>query len=169
MNPIELIAQPLTRQAFEPFGDVIEVSDTRRHYTINSGATERYDALAVADAQGEGSRVVISIFRSLHAAVLPIPILSLERHPLGSQAFVPMAGTPFLVVVAPPGDQVDAREVRAFYSNGHQGVNYRRGAWHHSLLALQAGQDFLVVDRAGPDKNCDAVVLAESVTLIGCP
>lgn len=169
MNRVELIAQPLTRQAFEPFGDVIEVDENRCHYTINGGATERYNALAVTEANGENSRIAISIFRSLLATQLPVRVIALERHPLGSQAFIPLTASPFLVVVAPSGDHITSHEVRAFFCTGHQGVNYRPGVWHHSLLALNSGQDFLVVDRIGSNGNCDELTLTEEQILIVSP
>ena len=82
----------------------------------------------------------------------------MERHPLGSQAFVPMNGGDFLAVVAPPGD-FNETEVRAFWARGGQGVNYRPGTWHAPLLPLAADSDYLVVDRAGPGVNCDEVLL----------
>jgi ureidoglycolate lyase len=44
--------------------------------------------------------------------------------------------------------------VRAFITNGRQGINYQRGTWHHPLIALGAQSEFLIVDRAG-QANCD--------------
>ncbi|VVG74326.1 ureidoglycolate hydrolase [Pandoraea apista] len=78
----------------------------------------------------------------------------LERHPLGSQAFIPLKTTPYLVVVAPAGE-LDVSQMRAFVSEGWQGVNYARGVWHHPLLALHEVSDFVVVDRGGEGHNCD--------------
>lgn len=80
-----------------------------------------------------------------------------ERHPLGSQAFIPMQDTPWLVVVADAGENPLPGSLRAFRASGRQGVNYRRGVWHHPILVLKPDQDFLVVDRAGPGENCDEV------------
>jgi ureidoglycolate lyase len=81
----------------------------------------------------------------------------MERHPLGSQAFVPLSGKPYLVVVAPAGDPPDVAALRVFLARGDQGVNYAPGVWHHPLLALDAVCDFLVVDRSGTTPNCDEV------------
>jgi ureidoglycolate lyase len=108
---------------------------------------------------GQG-RAGISLFRS---TPLPSPILRvMERHPFGSQAFMPLSGRPYLVVVAPPGD-FDPGAVEAFLATPDQGVNYAPGVWHHFLLALEAESDFLVIDRLAPDENCDEVELAEPI------
>ncbi|MGQ3031927.1 MAG: ureidoglycolate lyase, partial [Ferrovibrionaceae bacterium] len=98
---IELTPRPLTAQAFRPFGDVIAV-DGRDHIEINEGMARRYHDLATVDVEAEGGRPLISIFRA-RPWFRPIRLRVMERHPLGSQAFVPMHGHPFLVVVAPPG------------------------------------------------------------------
>lgn len=82
-----------------------------------------------------------------------------ERHPLGSQAFVPLSGRPYLVAVAPAG-AFDPTAVQVFRARPDQGVNYARGVWHHFCLALGAESDFLVIDRAGPGDNLDEVNLA---------
>ena len=77
---------------------------------------------------------------------------------------MPLAPFRFVVVVAAPGDAVEAADLQAFVTNGHQGINYRRGAWHMQLIALESGQEFLIVDRAG-DGNCEERVLDRSITL----
>ena len=157
MTTRPLRPEPLTRDAFAPFGEVIEASDAVRHFTINGGNTERYHDLAHIDP-GEGGRVIVSIFRGQPRS-LPFRVGMMERHPLGSQAFVPMSGRPYLVVVAPAGPAPDARDLRCFVARGDQGVNYATGVWHHPLLALGAVCDFLVVDRSGSAPNCDEVQL----------
>ncbi|HYE45270.1 MAG TPA: ureidoglycolate lyase [Caulobacter sp.] len=149
--------KPLTPEAFAPYGEVISVRNDAEHYQINYGATTRYHALAHATAQ-DGA-VILSIFRSTPLAE---PILKIfERHPLGSQAFVPLGGRPYLVAVAPAGD-FDPARIEVFLARGDQGVNYAAGAWHHYSLALEAVSDFLVVDREGPGSNLDEVELAEA-------
>lgn len=150
-----LAPEPLTADAFAPFGDVIEATDAAEAVPINYGWTTRFNALADV-AVGDG-RAIISIFRS---KPLTPPVLKVfERHPLGSQAFMPLSGRPFLVAVAPPGD-FDPARVRLFRAAATQGVNYARGTWHHFLLALEAESDFLVVDREGPGDNLDELELA---------
>lgn len=154
-----LQAQPLTPQAFAPFGEVI-FADPAKAMDINYGNTVRFDAVAEASV-GTG-KAVISLFRS--TPLQPLELKIMERHPLGSQAFVPLNGRPYLVVVAPPGD-LDPGSIQAFLAQGDQGVNYAPGVWHHFLLALDEVSDFLVVDRAGPEDNCDEVELAEDFTV----
>jgi ureidoglycolate lyase len=152
-----LAVEPLTREAFAPFGEVIEASDAVRHYTINGGNTERYHDLAHIDPGQEG-RAIVSIFRGQPRA-LPFRVEMMERHPKASQAFIPLSGRPSLVVVAPAGAAPAAKDLRLFLARADQGVNYAAGVWHHPLLALEAVCDFLVVDRAGPGPNCDEVRL----------
>jgi ureidoglycolate lyase len=153
----EITPEPLRADAFAPFGDVIEASDQAEVLPINYGWTTRFNALTDV-VVGDG-RAILSIFRS---RPLTPPVLKVfERHPLGSQAFMPLQGRPFLVAVAPPGP-FDAARVRVFRAGPTQGVNYARGTWHHFLLALEAESDFLVVDREGPGENLDEIELAEA-------
>ncbi len=155
---------PLTRERFLPFGDVIEASGVQRE-AMNAGRFERYDDLCDVDVGTDG-RVAVSVARCRSATALPYRFDVIERHPLGSQAFVPLARKRFVVVVAPPEESVEAADLQAFVTNGRQGVNYRRGTWHMPLIAFEAGQEFLVIDRAGDLPNCDEHVLDESVLLL---
>ncbi|EEG07988.1 ureidoglycolate lyase [Pseudogulbenkiania ferrooxidans] len=157
MKTLALTVEPLSREAFAPFGDVIEASEAVRHFPINGGNTERYHDLASVEPGPEG-RAIVSIFRGQPRA-LPFRVEMMERHPLGSQAFIPLSGRPYLVVVAPAGAPPAAEHLRVFLARADQGVNYRTGVWHHPLLALDAVCDFLVVDRSGPGHNCDEVQL----------
>jgi len=154
---------PLTQEAFAPFGDVIETAG-RDHYLINNGSTQRFHRLADVDTGPYDGKAIISIFRA-QALELPLRIRMLERHPLGSQAFVPLKGKPFLVVVAPAGDTPSPHAIRAFIANGEQGINYHRGVWHHPVLALSDIDDFLIVDRSGIANNCDEYYFADTVEL----
>ena len=145
----EIHIEPLTTEAFALFGQVIE-ADHARSFLINEGRTRRYDALATPDA-GENGTVVLSIFRGTPWP-RPIRIRMLERHPLGSQAFVPMTRHPWLAVVA---ERPEPAACRAFLVRGDQGLQYAANTWHHPLLALQPVHDFLVIDRAGPGENLE--------------
>ena len=161
-----LRAVPITAERFAPFGDVIAAFADRKE-TMNAARFERFDELAAVDvAAGEGAHAAISIARSRAATALPYTFDMVERHPLGSQAFVPLAPFRFVVVVARPGESVGPSDLRAFVTNGHQGINYRRGVWHMPLIALESGQDFLIVDRAGgAGNNCEERVLERPITL----
>lgn len=145
--------EPLTREAFAPFGDVIEADGTQ-HFPINRGTVERFHDLAAVDV-GDDGRPLISIVECRQASRFPVPVPLVERHPLGSQAFIPMGEALMCVVVAAPGESVAPGDLRAFLSNGRQGVNYHPGTWHMPLVAFATGQRFLVVDRGGSGENCD--------------
>ncbi len=158
----ELLIEPLTRDAFAPFGDVIELEGARQ-IPINLGTTMRYHDLAHIDVAEGGGRPLVNVFRGEPRA-LPFEVTMLERHPLGSQAFVPLTDEPYLIVVAPKGELLPA-SMRAFVSRGWQGVNYAKGVWHHPLIALDRISDFIVIDRGGEGHNCDEQTLPESVWL----
>jgi len=148
-HPEPVRAEPLTREAFAPFGEVME-ADPERAFSINDGWTERHHALATADL--EGGPAILSIFRG---RARPLTAVLLERHPFGSQAFMPLGGAPWVTVTA---ERPDA-PLRAFLCRGDQGVQIAKGVWHHPLLTL-ATQDFLVVDRADPARNLEEARLS---------
>ena len=151
----------LTADAFRPFGEVIEPDNASAILLINNGTTTRFDDIAPVEV-GEG-RALISIFRG-KPFELPVAITMMERHPLGSQAFVPMEGRPFLVVVAPDENGRPGRPL-AFLAGGAQGVSYAPGVWHHPLIALEERSDFLVVDRGGPGENLEEFVFEEAYSV----
>ncbi|WP_176079209.1 ureidoglycolate lyase [Paraburkholderia tropica] len=157
-----LTIEPLTREAFAPFGDVIELEGAKQ-IPINLGTTIRYHDLAKVDVTDENGRTLVNLFRG-QPRVLPFEVRMLERHPLGSQAFVPLNDKPYLVVVALAGD-LDVTKIRAFVTSGWQGVNYAKGVWHHPLIALGEVSDFIVVDRGGDGLNLNELDLPESLWL----
>lgn len=152
-----LTIETLSHNAFAPFGQVIQANEAAQHFTINDGNTERYHDLARLDPGADG-KAIVSIFRG-QPRQLPFEVSMMERHPLASQAFVPLGAHPYLVVVAPAGPTPTIDQLRVFLCQPHQGVNYATGVWHHPLLALEAISDFLVIDRSGPGQNCDIVSL----------
>jgi ureidoglycolate lyase len=77
----------------------------------------------------------------------------MEKHPLGSQLFMPLQGQTYLVAVASSSDQATPADISVFVAQGYQGVNFYRGTWHHPLLVLSGQQDFLVIDRGGVGEN----------------
>lgn len=146
--------EPLTAAAFAPFGQVLTPRATPDRM-INAGRCERHHALATVERGG--GEAIISLFRS-QAVSLPHDCTLLERHPLGSQAFMPLGPDPWLSVVAP---DVDGRPgpLRAFLVPAHTGVNLAAGTWHGVLTPLDRAADFLVVDREGAGTNLEEVAI----------
>ncbi len=147
MNRLAL--RPLTADSFAPFGDVLEAAGDFR--LINDGLCRRYHDRARIDV--EGASPGLSIFQAQPRA-LPYRFDLVERHPLGSQAFIPMTDDPFLVLVAPdeagrPGEPL------AFLTNGTQGINLHRGTWHGVLAPLSGSGLFAVLDRCAPGPNLE--------------
>lgn len=137
--------QPLTVEAFAPFGEVLDATGDFR--LINAGLCKRHHDRARLDFGPQG-RAGISIFRAEPRA-LPYAFDLIERHPDGSQAFLPMSEHPFLVIVSPDPQA----EPRAFVTNGAQGINLHRGTWHGVLTPLHAPGLFAVIDRIGDTAN----------------
>jgi ureidoglycolate lyase len=142
----------LTRDAFAPFGQVIDIEGAE-HYPINGGMTERFHDLARVELGGADPLPLISIARGKPYA-LPLTLTMVERHPFGSQAFIPLTARPFLVIVAPDVHGKPGRP-RAFLTRSGQGVNYAMNIWHGTLTPLEVEADFLIVDRGGPGNNLE--------------
>lgn len=147
-----ILIEPLTAAGFAPFGQVIEL-DGAGHYPINNGMTERYHDLARVELEGPQARPLISIFRG-QPYTLPLALGLVERHPLGSQAFYPLSGNPWLVIVAEDNNGTPTG-LRAFQPAPGQGVNMAINTWHGVLTPLEAVSDFLVVDRGGEGNNLE--------------
>jgi ureidoglycolate lyase len=148
---------PLTKAEFAPFGEVIETDDVTPRL-INEGFAQRYDDLARIDVASEDGDVNISLFIGATRPA-PIVIKLMERHPLGSQLFIPLNDAPWLVVVC--ADPRVLSSYRAFAASGRQGVNYARNCWHHPLLVVADPSPFLVIDRKGEDPNLEEYRLDE--------
>ena len=145
-----ITAQPLTAEAFAPFGDVIELGQGEVRL-INEGRCERHHDLAALDfLDGIAG---ISLFKA-ELRPVPCPISMMERHPLGSQAFLPMQGSEYLVVVA-PDDGGKPGALNAFHAHSDQGVNYHRNIWHAVLTPISGSGLFAVVDRIGAGDNLE--------------
>ncbi|MCE6958947.1 ureidoglycolate lyase [Cereibacter sphaeroides] len=143
--------EPLTPAAFAPFGDVL-AAEGEPDRLINQGLCGRWHDRARLDFGSDG-RAGISIFRA-EARSLPYRLEMVERHPDGSQAFLPMTENPFLVIVAPDEGGRPGRP-RAFLTAPGQGVNLHRGTWHGVLTPLHTPGLFAVVDRIGPGMNLE--------------
>jgi len=152
-----LPVEALSRENFAAFGDVICAENAARRISVNAGTAVRHHDLARVDTTIDGGRTVLSLFRAQPRA-LPFEVRMLERHPLGSQAFIPLdPACRYLVVVASAGQA----SPRAFLASHSQGVNFHRGTWHHPLLLLDQANDFLVIDREGEGDNCEEWTLPE--------
>lgn len=143
--------EPLTAEAFAPFGDVLEAAGTPDKL-INQGLCGRFHDRARLDF-GPGGRAGLSIFEAVPRS-FPYALDMVERHPEGSQAFISMTGAPFLVVAAPDEGGVPGTP-RAFLTAPGQGVNLHRGTWHGVLTPLEAPGLFAVVDRIGETANLE--------------
>lgn len=155
-----ITAQPLTARAFAPFGDVLDVAG-EPDKIINQGLCGRYHDRAALDFGPEG-RAGISLFNAEPRA-LPYRLDLVERHPDGSQAFLPMHQNPWLVIVAEPGDTPGP--IHAFIAAPGQGINFHRGTWHGVLTPLHGPGLFAVVDRIGDTANLEEHWLEEAVLI----
>ncbi|EPE96753.1 ureidoglycolate lyase [Rhizobium grahamii] len=151
----EIEVRPLSRAAFAPFGEVIEMEGAD-NFPINAGRCIRFHDLATIETAGEHARPMISLFRA-EPCRLPLTLDMVERHPLGSQAFIPLSDRPFLVIVAGETENGPA-EPLAFQTRPGQGINIARNVWHGVLTPLDARSDFAVVDRGGDGVNLEVHV-----------
>jgi ureidoglycolate lyase len=159
---MDIHAEPLTPEAFTPFGDVLEAEGPPDRI-INQGLCGRFHDRARLDFGG--GRAGISVFKA-EPRSLPCRLDLVERHPLGSQAFLPMSLDPFLVIVAEGQDPAPGR-IRAFLTAPGQGVNLLRNCWHGVLTPLHAQGLFAVVDRIGDGANLEEFWLPEPRTVYG--
>jgi len=158
----DLVIQPLTPDAFAPFGDVLSATGAPDRI-INQGLCGRYHDRANMDFGTDG-RAGLSIFKA-EIRDLPYMLDLLERHPEGSQAFVPMTDDPFLVIVAADNNGRPER-VRAFLTDGVQGINFHKNTWHGVLTPLGGSGLFAVVDRIGDTANLEEFRLDDPITIV---
>ncbi|MEO9459511.1 MAG: ureidoglycolate lyase [Lentilitoribacter sp.] len=149
---IEIFAKKLSSEGFAPFGDVIDFN-REPDFAINNGKCDRFHGLAITDVIGDEANTGISLGYGRPYEV-PLTLKMVERHPLGSQAFIPLEEKPFLVIVAEDDDGVPKQPV-AFLSESGQGVNYHRNIWHGVLTPLDTPSKFLIVDRIGEGNNLE--------------
>jgi ureidoglycolate lyase len=147
---ITIKPKPITKENFKKFGDMI-TTDGIKPLEINKGYANRYDGIANLDIKKDNGESTISIFSALKRS-FPMKVDMMEKHPLGSQAFIPMKETTFLAFVAPEGDKPEINKVEAFIIPRGIGVNYNPGIWHFPLIATE-DMNFLVVDRKGEGDN----------------
>jgi ureidoglycolate lyase len=158
-----ITTRPLTASAFVPFGQVIE-KDGAHNYLINNSNATRFHDLANVEIIGETGRALISIFTA-KPFTFPLTLGMVERHPLGSQAFYPLSGSPWVVIVCGDEDGVPCQP-QAFIADANQGVNIGRNVWHSVLTPLEVVSDFLVVDRGGEGVNLEEHYFAKAYTIV---
>jgi len=149
---MEKIIKPIkiTRTNFAAYGDLIS-SDDIKPMDINAGYAKRFDNLANINTSKDGGKTIVSIFSALKRN-FPMKIDMMEKHPLGSQAFIPMNETTFLCFVAPPGESPEIDKLQSFIIPPKTGINYKPGIWHFPLISTE-DTDFLVIDRKGNSEN----------------
>ena len=149
---METIVKPIkiTKTNFATYGDLI-ASDDIKPMNINAGYAKRFDNLANINTSKDGGKTIVSIFSALKRT-FPMKIDMMEKHPLGSQAFIPMKETTFLSFVAPPGEKPDINKIESFIIPPRTGINYKPGIWHFPLISTE-NTSFLVIDRKGDSEN----------------
>jgi ureidoglycolate lyase len=150
MTDLIIKPKPITKENFKKFGDMITTADIKP-IEINNGYAKRYDGIANLNTKKDNGEPTISIFSALKRS-FPMKVDMMEKHPLGSQAFIPMEDTKFLVFVAPKGDKPDVNKIQSFLVPKQTGVNYNAGIWHFPLISMK-NMNFLIVDRKGKGNN----------------
>ena len=147
---IKIKPKEITRENFSKYGDFIS-KDNIKPMDINNGYAKRFNNLANVNILKNNGQTNISIFQALKRS-FPMQIDMMEKHPEGSQAFIPMKETTFFVFVAPKGEKPDINSLESFFISKEIGINYKPGIWHFPLISTE-NMDFLVVDRKGSGEN----------------
>tara|TARA_B110000305_G_scaffold206803_1_gene237894 strand:+ start:594 stop:1115 length:522 start_codon:yes stop_codon:yes gene_type:complete len=145
MKTLKLSPEALTEENFQLFGEVVSV-DNKESITINDGFASKYPDVVDLDNKEDGGETSVHIFVAKKRN-FPLQITMLENHPFFSQTFIPKNNTPFIVVVAPPSQDPVIENVKAFITNGDQGISYSRGVWHFPLISINDDSQFIVLDR----------------------
>ena len=149
---MKIIIKPkkITRKNFQKYGDLISVKK-KKSININDGYAKRFDNLCRINTSSKKGKTIMSIF-SAKKRKFPMNIKMMEKHPLGSQAFVPMNETTFFVFVAPKGKRPNTKKIESFIVPKQTGINYKPGIWHFPLISSK-NMNFLVIDRKGIGNN----------------
>ena len=149
---MEKIIKPvkISRSNFSSYGDLISTDDINP-MNINEGYAKRFDNLANLDTSKDSGKTIVSIFSALKRT-FPMKIHMMEKHPLGTQAFIPMEETTFLAFVAPSGESPEIDKIQSFIIPPKMGINYKPGIWHFPLISTE-NINFLVIDRKGSGDN----------------
>ena len=149
---MEKIIKPvkISRSNFSSYGDLISTDDINP-MNINDGYAKRFDNLANLNTSRDSGKTIVSIFSALKRT-FPMKIHMMEKHPLGTQAFIPMKETTFLAFVAPSGESPEIDKIQSFIIPIKTGINYKPGIWHFPLISTE-NINFLVIDRKGSGEN----------------
>ena len=149
---MEKIIKPvkISRSNFSSYGDLISTDDINP-ININEGYAKRFDNLVNLDTSKDSGKTIVSIFSALKRT-FPMKMHMMEKHPLGTQAFIPMKETTFLAFVAPSGESPEIDKIQSFVVPPKRGINYKPGIWHFPLISTE-NINFLVIDRKGSGDN----------------
>ena len=149
---MKIIIKPkkINKKNFSKFGQIIDTSK-KTYFRINNGYAKRYDNLGKINTSTKKGKAIVSIF-SAKKRRFPMKIDMMEKHPLGSQAFIPMKETSFFAFVAPKGNRPNLRKIKSFIIPKQTGINLNPGIWHFPLISTK-NMNFLVIDRKGKGKN----------------
>ena len=149
---MKIIIKPkkITRKNFKKFGDIISTKKIKS-ININDGYAKRFNDLCRINTSSKKGSTIVSIF-SAKKRKFPMNIKMMEKHSLGSQAFIPMEETTFLVFVAPKEKKPNIKKLKSFIIPEQIGINYRPGIWHFPLISTK-NMNFLVIDRKGKGNN----------------
>ena len=149
---MKIIIKPkkINKKNFSKYGQIIDTSK-KTYFRINNGYAKRYDNLGKINTSTKKGKTVVSIF-SAKKRLFPMKIDIMEKHPLGSQAFIPMKETSFFAFVAPKGNRPNLRKIKSFIIPKQTGINLNPGIWHFPLISTKK-MNFLVIDRKGKGKN----------------
>jgi ureidoglycolate lyase len=142
--------KPINKENFSKFGELV-TTEGLKSIDINNGYAKRFEEAVKLDTLQDRGETTISIFSALKRT-FPIKIDMMEQHPLGSQSFIPMKETTFLVLVAPKSDKPDLNKIESFIIPPGVGINYKSGTWHFPLISTE-DMNFLVIDRKGSGNN----------------
>lgn len=142
---IELTLEPLLKKNFKIYGDVLSTDDSPS-IVINNGFAKKHHNLCAMDSNENGGKSALHLYVAKNR-VFPLQINMLEKHPYFSQAFIPRSNNAFIAVVCLGNNEPDLSTLKAFITNGNQGVHYKRGIWHFPLISLKDNEQFIVIDR----------------------
>ena len=145
MNTLKLTPEALTPESFQLFGEVLS-TENKESISINDGFASKFPDIVKLDTKEESGETSVHIFVAKKRQ-FPLQITMLENHPFFSQTFIPKNNTPFIVVVAPPSEEPVIENIKAFITDGDQGISYSRGVWHFPLISMNDNSEFIVLDR----------------------